>query len=285
VILKRRILRRLRKDPGGTLGLTLAFIWIAVAAAGPSLVSDPVVQDLARTLLPPSWLPGGSADHPLGTDHLGRDLLSRIVYGARTSLVVGVVAVGAAAVLGSLIATVSATWGGLVDDVLMRIADVQLAIPFVLLAITVLVLLGGSIVNMILVLILAGWVIFARVIRSELLHLREMEFVLAARSIGVRQIDIAFRHLLPNTFGLIVVIATLELANVILLESALSFIGVGIRPPQVSWGTMIADGRNYLTSAWWLTTIPGAALTTGVFGVNLAGDLARDLLDPRRRDF
>jgi len=282
---RHQFIRRLSRDPGSLSGVALVAAWVCIALLGPLWVSSPTDQNLSLTLLPPAWLPDGSAAHPLGTDFLGRDLLSRIVYGARTSLTVSVLAVAGAAVVGSLVGTVAAAWGGLADDLLMRVADVQLAIPFVLLAITVLVLLGGSTLNMVLVLVLSGWVIFARVIRSELLHLREAEFVLAARAVGVSQIRVALQHLLPNAMGFVVVVATLELGNVILLESALSFIGVGIRPPQVSWGTMLADGRDYLTSAWWLTTLPGAAVTAAIFGVNLAGDFLRDFLDPRRREF
>jgi peptide/nickel transport system permease protein len=208
---------------------------------------------------------------------------SRIVAGARTSLTIGVLAVGGAAGVGTAIGTIAAAWGGLVDEFLMRAADVQLAIPFTLLAITVLVLVGGSTLNMILVLVLAGWVVFARVSRSELLQVREREFIVAARAVGASQIRIAMRHLLPNVAGLVVVVATFELATIIILESALSFLGVGIRPPEVSWGTMLADGQDYLTTAWWLATLPGIAVTAAILGVNLAGDLVRDLLDPRRR--
>lgn len=266
------------------LGLLLVLLWVGTAAVGPLVLSgDPNRQDLANALLPPIWMKGGVPTHLLGTDFLGRDIAVRIVYGGRTSLTIGVVSVALAVMLGSLAGTVAAEWGGRVDDVIMRLADIQLSIPFILLAIAVLMLLERSMVNMVLILVVSGWVIYARVVRSEALHLREAEFVLAARAIGARRLHIVIRHLVPNVMSLLIVVATLELANIITLEAALSFIGVGIRPPQVSWGTMLADGRDYLTSAWWVATMPGMVITLTVLGVNLLGDWVRDVLDPRFR--
>ncbi len=277
-------LRSLRRDRAAVLGLVMVAIWLGMALVGPLVMpGDPNDQVLRDALIPPIWQADGAVAHPFGTDHLGRDILIRIVHGARTSLVIGVLAVGVAIIIGSLAGVVAAQWGGRVDEIIMRLADIQLAIPFILLAIAVLALLGGSIPNMILVLVLAGWVIYARVVRSEVLHLREMEFILAARTLGAGQMRIALRHLLPNVTGLVIVVGTLELANVIILEAALSFLGVGIRPPQVSWGAMLADGRDYLTEAWWLATLPGATITLTILGVNLVGDWVRDVLDPRRR--
>ncbi len=280
------VVRSLGRRWDALLGLAIVTVWLGLALAGPALATtDPNNQELSEAELPPAWEIGGLSAHPLGTDHLGRDILTRIVYGARTSLLLGLSAVVLAAILGSLAGLAAADWGGRVDELVMRLADVQLSIPFILLAITVLGLLGGSMVNMVLVLVVSGWVIYARVVRSEVLYLRELEFVLAARALGARRLRIALRHLLPNTTGLMIVVATFELANVIILEAALSFLGVGIRPPQVSWGAMLADGRDYLTTAWWLATLPGVAITVTILGVNLVGDWARDVLDPRgRRD-
>jgi peptide/nickel transport system permease protein len=278
----RAALRSLGRDRGAVLGLFLVLVWLGVGLVGPFVIpGDPNRQELADALRPPAWLEGGVREQPLGTDHLGRDILVRIVYGARTSMLVGVCAVTLAVVAGALAGLFAAEWGGAVDEVLMRVADIQLSIPFILLAITVLALLGGSMGSMVLVLVLAGWVIYARVLRSELLYLREVEFVQSTRALGASRLRIIFRHLLPNTAGMVVVVATLELANVIILEAALSFLGVGIGPPEVSWGTMLADGRDYLTTEWWISTLPGIAIAVTILGVNLVGDWVRDVLDPR----
>ena len=278
--------RMLRHDTLALFGLMLVALWLGLALLGPAIMqSDPNKQNLSETLLPPAWQEGSVASHPLGTDHLGRDILTRIVYGARTSLVIGVAAVLLAGIIGSLAGIIAAEYGGWIDETLMRIADIQLAIPFILLGITVLALLGASALNMVLVLVLFGWVIFARVVRSEVLHLREQEFIQAARALGARRRRIVLRHLLPNVMGQVIIVGTLELANVIILEAALSFLGVGIRPPQVSWGAMLADGRDYLTVAWWMATLPGVAITATILGVNLVGDWINDVLDPRRRKY
>ena len=278
----RLVVRSLGRDRAAGLGLALVVLWLAMGLVGPLLIhGDPNRQELADALRPPAWLEGGVRAQPLGTDHLGRDILVRIIYGARTSMLIGVSAVALAAIAGALAGLFAAEWGGGVDEVLMRLGDIQLSMPFILLAITVLALLGGSMGSMVLVLVLAGWVIYARVLRSELLYLREVEFVQGARALGASRPRVIFRHLLPNTAGLLVVVATLELANVIILEAALSFLGVGIGPPEVSWGTMLADGRDYLTTEWWLATLPGIAITVTILGVNLVGDWVRDVLDPR----
>jgi peptide/nickel transport system permease protein len=278
----RLVVRSLGRDRAAILGVLLVLAWLGVGLLGPVMIpGDPNRQELADALRPPVWLEGGVREQPLGTDHLGRDILVRIVYGARTSMLVGVSAVTLAVVAGALAGLFAAEWGGAVDEVLMRVADIQLSIPFILLAITVLALLGGSMRSMVLVLVLAGWVIYARVLRSELLYLREVEFVQGARALGASRLRVIFRHLLPNTAGMIVVVATLELANVIILEAALSFLGVGIGPPEVSWGTMLADGRDYLTTEWWIATLPGVAIAVTILGVNLIGDWVRDVLDPR----
>ena len=281
---KPAILRLLNKSQGALIGIMLVSLWLGLALFGPWVVNaDPNRQDLSSTLLPPAWDPDGNGTHPLGTDHLGRDMLTRIVYGARTSLVTSVAAVMLGGLIGTLSGLIAAEWGGWVDEVIMRIVDIQLAIPFILLGITVMAMLGASIPNLVLVLVLFSWVIYARVVRSEVLNLREREFVLSAYCLGVPRWQIVLRHLLPNVMGLILAVGTLELANVIILESALSFLGVGVRPPQVSWGAMLADGRNYLTVAWWLTTLPGLTITITILGVNLVGDWVTEVLDPRRR--
>jgi peptide/nickel transport system permease protein len=224
---------------------------------------------------------GGSSAHFLGTDLLGRDMLARILAGGRTSMLIGVCAVAVSCVIGVTLGAVAAEWGGWLDEVLMRIADVQLAIPFILLAVAVLLLAGGSDLNLVLVLGISGWVVLARVVRSELLHVRELDFVQASRALGGGRRHVIVRDLLPNVTGLILVTATFQLAEFILLESALSFLGIGIQPPQVSLGSILADGQNYLTTAWWIATFPGVAITTLILGVNLVGDSAGDSADPR----
>ena len=262
----------------------IVLLWLGTAVLGPTLVrNDPNDQELIDALQPPSFDVVNDEAHLLGTDQLGRDILSRIVYGAGTSLQVGAIVVAIGAILGSAIGLIAAEWGGMVDEVLMRLADVQLATPFLLLAITMLALFGGSMVNMVLVLTLSTWVIYARVVRSELLHIREQEFVLAARALGAPRPRVVLHHLLPNALGLIIVLASLELSNIILLEAALSFLGAGLQPPLISLGAMVSGGRDYLAQAWWVATIPGAALAVMVLGANFVGDWLRDLLDPRRQ--
>jgi peptide/nickel transport system permease protein len=276
------LVRLLWRDRAAMLGLVLVSLWIVLALWGPLIsLRDPNDQDLSMALLPPVWETGGVPAYPLGTDHLGRDILTRIIYGARTSLVIGLASVGLSIIVGSIAGIAAGEWKGWVDDILMRLADIQLAIPFILVGSTVLALFGHSTLNMIFVLLLFGWVIFARMVRSEVLSLREMEFIQAARALGARRPRIILYHLLPNVSGQIIVIGTLELANVIIFESALSFLGLGIRPPDVSWGTMLADGRDHLTVAWWVATLPGVAITLTILGVNLLGDWARDMLDPQ----
>jgi peptide/nickel transport system permease protein len=278
------LLRSFRRDVAGAVGVVICGAWVLTALFGPLIVSgDPNAGSLNNALRPPAWMAGGSVSNLLGTDNLGRDLLLRAVHGARLSLLICIVSVLGAVLIGTVLGAIAAEWRGAIDELVMRAADIQLAIPTMLLAVTVLAVLGGSLRNMVLVLVVTGWVIYARVVRSELLALREVEFVSAARSYGASRLRIVFRHMLPNVMGTIVVIATIELSNVIVLEAALSFLGVGIQAPGVSWGGMLASGRDYLTSAWWIAVIPGVAITLVVLGVNLLGDWLRDLLDPRRR--
>jgi len=235
--------------------------------------------DLMARLTPPFV----NAAHPLGTDPLGRDVLARVVAGGRISLTVGFVSVGGAVVIGVLMGLVAGYYRGFWDMVLMRFADVQLALPFILLAITFIAILGGSLTNTIILLIVSQWVQYARLVRGSVLALREREFIQSARAIGVRDRRIILQHLLPNLLGPVIVLMTLNVATNILLESSLTFLGLGVDPTIPSWGGMLADGRTYLQLAWWVSVFPGLAILLTVLGLNLLGDWLRDSLDPTGR--
>ena len=274
--------RAVVRNRAGVLGLVVVLLDVAVAIFAPLLAPhDPLQQDIARRLLPPAWLAGGSWEHVLGTDQLGRDILGRIIYGSRISLLIGVLSVALALPVGVTVGLLAGYFGGRLDDVTMRLADVQLAFPFILLAITIAGVLGPSPRNVILILAVGGWVVYARLTRGQVLSLREKEFVEAARSLGLGHARILFGHILPNILTPITVVATFAVAQMILLESSLSFLGLGVQPPTPSWGGMLNDGRAYITIAWWLTTFPGAAIMLTVLGINFLGDWLRDLFDPR----
>jgi ABC-type dipeptide/oligopeptide/nickel transport system permease subunit len=239
--------------------------------------------DLAHRLAPPIWSERGEWNHPLGTDTLGRDILSRVLLGARTSLGVAGAAVLVAAALGVLLGLLSGYAGSWADAVIMRLADVQLSFPYLLLAIAVMALLKPSLLNLIIVLVLRSWVVYARLIRVVTLSAKEREFVLAARAVGGGAARIVFRHIAPNVVGPAIVVSSFQLAELIIVESSLSFLGLGVQPPTPSWGGMISEGREYVGSAWWLSAIPGCAIVVTVLGANLFGDALRRSLDPRLR--
>ncbi|MDQ3811959.1 MAG: ABC transporter permease [Chloroflexota bacterium] len=233
-------------------------------------------QDISRRLLGPL-----SGAHLLGTDHLGRDILSRIIFGTRVALIVSLLAVGLSGVIGVAFGLVSGYFGGWTDDLVSWLVSVQLSFPFILLAIAVVAVLGGGLRNLIVVLALTGWVVYARVVRAEALSLRELDYVHAARALGAGPPRILLQHVLPNALTPVVVIATFEMARMIVSEAALSFLGLGVEPALASWGAMLADGRTYLSSAWWVATFPGLAIAFTVLGANLLGDWLRSELDPR----
>ncbi|MDP2792117.1 MAG: ABC transporter permease [Rectinemataceae bacterium] len=235
--------------------------------------------NLANRLQPPFH---GSA-HPLGTDPLGRDVLARMIVGGRISLLVGSLSVLGAVTLGVVLGLVAGYYRGFWDTLVMRLADIQLALPFILLAITFTAIIGGGLRNTIILLIITQWVQYARLVRGLVLTLREREFILSARAIGVKDREILFRHLLPNLAGPVIVLMTLNIANNILLESSLTFLGMGVDVMVPSWGGMLADGRTYLQNAWWISVFPGLALLLLVLGLNLFGDWLRDRLDPTGR--
>lgn len=281
----RRLSRQIwQAGPALVAGLALGLILVTAILAPLIAPHDPQDQDIVgRNLLPPGFLNGGHSGYPLGTDALGRDLLSRIMYGARISLLVGVVAVVVSGTLGISLGLVSGYYGGRADRLLMRLAEVQLSFPFILLAISVIAVLGAGLRNIILVLGVTGWVTYARIVRGTVLPVKTLDFVSAARAMGAPDRRIIIRHILPNVLGSVAVIATFSFAQMILAEAALSFLGLGVQPPTPTWGGTLADGRQYLASAWWLTVFPGLAIMVTVLAINVLGDWLRDTLDPRSR--
>ncbi len=275
-------LRRLTRRRTALFGLSVMVIVILTAVFAAALSPfDPLEQDISQRLKEPGWQDARGRTHLLGTDHLGRDILARIIYGSRIALMVGLSAVLISGFLGMAIGLISGYFGGRVDDFFMRLADIQLAFPFILLAIAVIGVLGPSLRNIIVVIGVSSWVVYARVVRGEVLSIREREFVQAAIALGSLDWRILVRHVLPNAFTPWLVVATLDMARVIVIESALSFLGLGVQPPTPTWGGMLADGRVYLSTAWWLATFPGLAILITVLGINLFGDGLRDTLDPR----
>lgn len=277
---KWRALRILARNTQGIIGLVLVLIVLATAISAPYLgLPSPTRQSLLETFVPPMWADGGSAKHVLGTDHLGRDVLSRIVWGTRISIFVALGAAVAAALFGVVMGVVAGYYGGRVDTLIMRVVDVQLAFPLLLLSLAVIAVLGPSLTNLIIVMAITSWVTYARLIRGISLSLRQREFVQASIALGAGDIRVLFRHMLPNVFPTIVAVFTFEVARNLLIEAALSFLGLGVPPPTPTWGRMLADGRNYMLIAQWVITFPGLAIMTTVLGINMLGDAIRDIVD------
>ncbi len=270
--------KRLLRNFAFTSGLILTVALILVALAAPLIAPmDPFTQDTARRLEAPS------NDHPLGLDDLGRDVLSRVVWGARVSLRVGFSVVIIASLVGVTLGAMAGYFGGLMDLVVMRLCDILLAFPGILLAIALVAVLGPSLNNVVLALATIGWVGYARLVRGQVLKVREMEYVTAARALGARSPRVIIRHVLPNVINPVIVMATLGLAGAILSEAALSFLGLGVQPPTPSWGAMLTAGRRYLGLANHLAIFPGAAIMLAVMGLNFLGDGLIDALDPKYR--
>ncbi len=265
-------------------GLTFLIIVGTIALLAPVLAPYPDLnQDLSRTQLPPFSTSVNGTYHLFGTDPLGRDLLSRMMFGGRISLLVGVTVVSVASLLGVPLGLISGFFGKWPDILIMRVADVQLAVPFILLAIAIMAILGTGLVNVIFVLGVSSWVGYARIVRGSVLSLRSQPFIEAARCTGMTDSRLVISHLLPNVWTPVLVLATQGVGGAILAESSLTFLGLGISPLIPTWGSMIADGRNYLTTAWWISTLPGLVLTSTVLAIYFLGDGLRDVLDPRLR--
>lgn len=257
--------------------------FVAMALAAPWLSPhDPTEAHLLDRLRPPALL-GGDPEYPWGTDHLGRDMLSRLLHGSRVALAVGFAGVLLAATAGITLGLVSGYFGGAVDAVIMRLVDTLIAVPNVLLYLTVLGVFGPGFGVLVAVIGFVNWTTFARVVRAEVLSVRSREYVEAVRALGQGTPRVLLRHVLPNVVGPIIVVATLSVATVIILEASLSFLGLGVQPPTVTWGRMLADGRNYVATAWWLATFPGLFITGLCLSLILVGDWLRDAFDPRLR--
>ena len=277
----RRFFQELCASPKGMTGFVCMTIIVIVAIFAPWILpADPTEQVIKNRFLPPVFA-GGEWPHVLGADNLGRDIFSRVILGTQTSVAVGAFVVALALVVGSALGAIAGYFGGLVDSAIMRLTDFQLSFPFILLAIIFMAILGPGFTSLVIALAVAIWVNYARLVRGETLKLRELEFIQAARSIGVRHSVIILRHVVPNVLPSIIVMATLDIAFVIIFEAALSFLGLGIQPPTPSWGVMISDGRNYLFESLWMTLGPGLAILVTAVAINLFGDFLRDTYDPR----
>jgi len=282
--MNRILFHKILRNPKALIGLVIILAMTLMAVFAPVLSPhDPYKHDITLRLKPPSFSDAKS-DRLLGTDALGRDILSRIVYGSRISLIVSLASVLGAGLLGTIFGVISGFFGGRVDSLIMRIVDIQMAIPFLVLAIVVMAVLQPGLQNIVIVLVITGWVRYARVARAQALVVKEGEFVTAAVALGATKRKIILSDIMPNIMMPLLVMATLEVGQMILAEAALSFLGLGVQPPTATWGGMVADGRDYITYAWWVATIPGIAILITVMGINFFGDWVRDTFDPRLKN-
>jgi ABC-type dipeptide/oligopeptide/nickel transport system permease subunit len=276
-----RAVTSLLRDPIAVAGVFVLFIAVVAATIGPYITPyDPVDQDLVARLRPPFWQERGSLAHPLGTDNLGRDISSRLIFGARISVSVGLTVVSLGAIVGTAIGISAGYFGGRIDNLIVGIVDIVLSFPGLLLALTIVAVLGPTVGTVILALSMRAWVVYARVARGQAMALRHYQFVEAAQSIGATSPRILAGHVLPNLLPSIVTVAVLELARMVLAESSLSFLGLGVQPPGISWGLMLAEGRNYMLTAPWLVTLPGVAIALTVLSANVLASHVRRLVDP-----
>lgn len=276
------VFRWFRRWPVFPLAILVTLIFCAVFA-NVVAPSDPLESNLRDRNSPPVWLEGGSSKHILGADPLGRDILSRVIHGSRISLMVAAVSIGSGLAVGVTLGLLSGYYGGLLDELIMRLADVSRAVPYILIALVVAIVLGQSLAVILGVLAFATWSVFARQVRAEVLVLKEMDYVAQARIAGAGGRRIILRHIFPGVVNTVTVVATLQVGALMLTEAILSFLGAGIPPPTPAWGVMVAEGRDYLTNAWWVAFFPGAAIFLTVLSLNFLGDWLRDRLDPRLR--
>lgn len=270
--------RRLRRSPSALIGGVVLVVVILSALLAPVVSPyEPIKTNQRASLKPPSL------EHPMGTDRFGRDVLSRVLWGGRLSLPVGVVSVVIAAVIGVAFGLIAGFYGGWIDSIIMRLVDLLLAFPGILLALAIVSILGDSLFNLMIAIGIASIPDYVRITRSTVLSVREREYVLAARTLGIRNSAIVLRHILPNVLAPLIVLATLGMAGALITGSALSFLGLGIKPPTPEWGNMLAEGRSFLQRAWWVAFFPGLAIMVTVFAINLLGDGLRDALDPRMK--
>lgn len=272
-----------RMDAKGIFGFSMLALVLVTAIGAPWIAPyDPNAQDLMNSVAAPSLTPGSDGNvHLLGTNQLGQDVLSRIIHGSRVSLITAFAAVSGAAFIGTVLGLLAGYFGGWTATVIMRLVDIVLAIPFILLALVFMTVFGPSLINVVIAFAAARWVQFTRIVYGVVLELREREFIQACVASGISTFDILFRHIMVNVAGPVLVVATLELGFVILIESGLSFLGLGTPPEIPSWGGMLQEGRTLINLAWWLTTFPGIAIMITVIGFNFIGDWMRDQLDPR----
>ena len=277
------VMRQARRYPLVPLALLTFVLVIPAMFASQVAPHDPLKGSLAKRLRPPVWQQGGAIEHPLGTDKLGRDILSRIIHGARVSLTVSLVAIFVGGIIGTGLGLMSGYFGGWVDSLLMRMVDISLSLPTILLALVLVAAVGPSFGTVIIVLVVLLWARYARLVRGETLSIKERDFIARARVAGASHARIMFRYVFPNVVNSLVVLATLQVGYVILLESALSFLGAGLPRPLPAWGLMIADGRELIVTAWWVSMFPGLAIMLTVLALNLLGDWLRDHFDPKLR--
>jgi len=278
-------LRELWHDKPGAIGFVMILLIVAMAIFAPLIAPyDPAEQSLLARLKPPAWLTGGGWAHPLGTDHLGRDVLSRIIWGSRATLLIGFTVVLLAGTFGVIVGLWAGYAGGRADSFVMRLVDIQVSFPGILLILLIVSVIGPSITTIIVVLAATNWMVYARQVRAIVMSVRQTPYVEAAEVIGCRPGRVIFRHILPNLFSPILTVAILEFTNIVLAEAAISFLGLGVQPPATSWGLDVAGARDYIFIAWWLITFPGLSIVATVLSVNLFANWVRITADPQERE-